>query len=470
MIKENQQLLNRFNVFTDFIIIFLCMPISYWIRLYLNGGVALAYELSFYLLMGAGFALLSVFLYATFGLYRSFRTRGILSELWTLIKVDILVMSALIAVLFIFRFIDFSRMLLGMYFCIIFFGVATKRILLRLMLRHWRKQGHNLKHILIIGGGTTAERYLHSIKSQSKLGYLPSGYVYDADTLEGTTHLGNYDKLRKLLDSLAFDEVVIALEPNEYMRLDWAVKQCESSGVKCSIIPFCHAYLTRSPRIEIVDGLPLINIRKIPLEFFANSILKRSFDVTVSLILLLVLSPVMLLTILGVKLSSPGPILFKQERVGLNRQPFNMLKFRSMKLNSAQQTGWSNQVDQRRTKFGSLIRKCSIDELPQLWNVLRGDMSLIGPRPELPHFVAQFREDIPLYMVKHQVRPGITGWAQVNGLRGDSSIPQRIEHDLYYIEHWSFLLDLKILFRTARLGFLNNEKIVVHAKESKVGK
>ena len=470
MIKENQELLNRLNVLTDGMIIFLAIPFCYWIRLYLNDGIALAYEFSFYLLIGGSFALINILLYAISGLYRSFRTRGILSELWMLLQVDIVAMSLLVAGLFIFRYVDFSRLLLGFYFCATFIGVGTKRMLLRILLRRWRKKGWNLKHILIIGGGKTAERYLDSIKTHAQLGYLPSGYIYCDDTLNDITRFGGYNRLQGLLDSLAFDEVVIALEPSEYNQLDWTVKQCESAGVKCSIIPLCHAYLTQSPRIEIVDGLPLINIRNIPLENIGNALLKRSFDVVISVILLILLSPVIFITTLGVKLSSSGPVLFKQERIGLNRKPFYMLKFRSMRTNCTEQTGWSNQVDQRRTRFGSLIRKCSIDELPQLWNVLRGDMSLIGPRPELPHFVDQFREDIPLYMVKHQVRPGITGWAQVNGLRGDSSIVQRIALDLYYIEHWSFGLDLKILLKTASFGFLNNEQLTESKNQVKVGK
>ena len=182
-------------------------------------------------------------------------------------------------------------------------------------------------------------------------------------------------------------------------------------------------------------------------------------DIAGALVLIVLSSPVMLLAAVGVKLSSPGPIIFRQKRVGLNKKPFYMYKFRSMRVNTASDTGWSTNSDPRKTRFGSFIRKFSIDELPQFFNVLKGDMSLVGPRPELPHFVDQFKEEIPLYMVKHQVRPGITGWAQVNGLRGDTSIKERIEHDVYYIENWSILLDIKILFLTLFKGFVNQEKL-----------
>ena len=190
-----------------------------------------------------------------------------------------------------------------------------------------------------------------------------------------------------------------------------------------------------------------------------NQLLKRGFDVAVSAALLVLLSPLLLLIAVATKLSSPGPVLFKQERIGLNKKPFMMYKFRSMRVNDEENTAWSGQQDDRRTWIGSLLRKTSLDELPQLLNTLKGDMSLVGPRPEIPYYVEQFRETVPLYMVKYQVRPGMTGWAQIHGLRGDTSIPDRVEHDLWYIDNWSFGLDLLILARTALGGMLNDEKL-----------
>ena len=180
----------------------------------------------------------------------------------------------------------------------------------------------------------------------------------------------------------------------------------------------------------------------------------------VSLILAIILIAV------GVKMSSPGPILFKQVRVGYKRQEFNMLKFRRMRVNNQETTGWSTNQDSRRTRFGSMLRKTSLDELPQLWNVFKGDMSLVGPRPELPYFVEQFKETIPLYMVKHQVKPGMTGWAQINGLRGDTDIEERVRYDLWYIENWSVGLDIRILFKTILGGMLNKEKVAPAKSDS----
>ena len=202
-----------------------------------------------------------------------------------------------------------------------------------------------------------------------------------------------------------------------------------------------------------------MNIRHIPLDNWVNAAAKRALEMLGSLALIICTSPIMLVAAIGVRLSSPGPVIFKQERVGRNKKPFMMYKFRSMRVNAAQDTGWSRNTDPRKTKFGAILRKFSIDELPQFFNVLKGDMSLVGPRPEVPHYVQQFKEEIPLYMVKHQVRPGITGWAQVNGLRGDTSIEERVRYDIYYIENWNFFFDLKILFMTLVRGVVNQEKL-----------
>ena len=214
------------------------------------------------------------------------------------------------------------------------------------------------------------------------------------------------------------------------------------------------------PQIDALGDLPLINLRRIPLDNLGNAFLKRSMDIVGSLALIVLTSPLMLFAAIGVKLSSPGPIIFKQRRIGLNKKPFYMYKFRSMYVNGSSDTAWSTNSDARKTKFGAFIRKFSIDELPQFFNVLKGDMSLVGPRPEVPHYVEQFKEEVPLYMVKHQVRPGITGWAQVNGLRGDTSITERIRHDIFYIENWTLLFDVKILFMTLFKGVINEEKLV----------
>ena len=268
-------------------------------------------------------------------------------------------------------------------------------------------------------------------------------YLAPRDCLPGIAYRGTYDALAHVLEHSSPDEVVIALEADEYPYLQSIIASSEKNGVKMSLIPFYNKYMPSRPSIDEVGDVSLVNLRHIPLDNIGNAFLKRAVDIVGSLLLILCTSPIMLFAAIGVKLSSPGPILFKQERVGLNKTPFYMYKFRSMRVNDKQNTGWSTNSDPRKTKFGSFIRKFSIDELPQFFNVLMGDMSLVGPRPELPYFVNQFKESVPLYMVKHQVRPGITGWAQVN---------------IYYIENWTLLFDIKILFMTV-FKFSNDETL-----------
>ena len=294
------------------------------------------------------------------------------------------------------------------------------------------------------------------------LGYWIDGYVSDREEETGSLglpYLGGYDSLPGLLAPKGVDEVVVSLEEKDFGLLGHIIEVCEQEGVKSSLLPFYTKYMPMRPYIDEVEGMPLINLRRVPLDNMLNSFVKRSFDIFWSLLGLLLLAPFLLAVAIGVKLSSPGPVIYSQERVGLNKKVFTMYKFRSMAVEgNADKTTWGTRGDPRRTRFGTFLRKYSIDELPQLFNVLRGDMSLVGPRPERPFFVEKFREEIPLYMIKHLVRPGMTGWAQVNGWRGDTSIAKRIECDIHYIENWSFLLDLKILFLTVFRGFVNHSE------------
>ena len=307
-----------------------------------------------------------------------------------------------------------------------------------------------------------AASYLDAIGRERELGYFADGYVAETPAVweYELPYLGTFEQLEDILDQYKPDEVVSAIEMEDYARTPQLIAACEKTGTKLSIIPFYADYITSNPQFDDIGGIPLLNIRRIALDNWGNAFFKRAIDIVASGLLLIVTSPIMLICALGVKLSSPGPVIFKQERVGRNKENFYMYKFRSMKVNDTQDTAWSSDQDDRKTKFGSFIRKFSLDEFPQFFNVFKGDMSLVGPRPELPFYVDRFKEEVPLYMVKHQVRPGITGWAQVNGLRGDTSIKERIDHDLYYIEHWSLLFDLKILLMTVFGGkFLNSEKL-----------
>lgn len=462
MIKENQRLINQLNVLSDGLILLLMMPLAYWIRFFLMPGGRFSVPFSGYMLLALGMAVLCLFTYTAFGMYQSFRRVPILKELTRLWLASLLDMALGLSGLFIFRSIDFSRWTMALFFVLSVGGLSAKRVLGRKIMRQLRAKGYNQKHVIVLGDGPTANRYLQVVGTQRYLGYHAAGYVArkPAEGLKALRYFGTYDQLEAILDEQRPDEVVCALEPEDYRYTPALIAACEKTGTKLAIIPFYSAYMTSILQFDNIGGIPLLNIRRVPLDNLGNALVKRVADVIFSGLLLLLTSPIMLICAIGVKLSSPGPVIFRQERVGRNKKIFYMYKFRSMRVNDAQDTGWSREQDKRKTRFGAFIRKVSLDELPQLFNVFKGDMSLVGPRPELPYFVEQFKEEVPLYMVKHQVRPGITGWAQVNGLRGDTSIKERIEHDLYYIEHWSVLLDVKILLMTIFGGkFVNGESL-----------
>lgn len=463
MIRENQRLLNHLNVCTDALAVFFSMLTAYWLRFIVFHGTE-SMTLEHYLWLGAGASVLTLVVFAVAGLYASFRTVRFHVEAGRVAALNLLVALIVMALIYILRFEETSRWLVVFFYLISTLLLTVKRMCLRTVLRHYRAMGYNQKRVLLVGHGENAELYLKKVVSDRSLGYQIVGYVAEDDCWRALPYCGGYGSLEEVFASTKPDEVVVALSEHETRRMPQIIHACEKDGVKVSVVPFYAKYMPSNPQVDNVNGLPLINLRRVPLDNVGNAVIKRLVDIVGSLVLILLSSPLMLIAAIGVKLSSPGPVIFRQERVGKDKKPFYMYKFRSMRVNDSQNTGWSKNVDDRKTWFGSLIRKCSIDELPQFFNVLKGDMSLIGPRPELPYFVEQFREDIPRYMVKHQVRPGITGWAQVNGLRGDTSIEKRIEFDLYYIENWTLAFDLHILIMTAFCMF-NKEKVAHPAKK-----
>ena len=274
---------------------------------------------------------------------------------------------------------------------------------------------------------------------------------------KGVKVLGRIDNLEIILPENKLDEIAITLSLQEYGKLESIVNLCEKSGVHTKFIPDYNRVIPSKPYTEDLQGLPIINIRHVPLTNTWAMLAKRIVDIFGAMVAMVLFSPIMLLSILFIRITSKGPVIFSQERVGLHNRPFKMYKFRTMEVQkqTAEEKAWTVKNDPRVTRIGRILRKTSMDELPQLFNILRGDMSLVGPRPERPLFVEKFKEEIPRYMIKHQVRPGLTGWAQVNGFRGDTSIRRRIDYDLYYIENWTMGLDIKILFLTFFRGFVN---------------
>ena len=462
MIKENQKLLNQVNVVSDGLLVYAMLPLAFWLRFYVLPGGVINITLGEYLKLDFLITALFLFSFAAFGLYRSFRNNSLMDEFSRLLRASTLDIMLLLSVLFVQHDEHYSRWTLAIFYLLVLAVLSAKRFVLRRLLRRYRQLGYNQKHVLIVGSSKMAQTYLDAIQRERELGYSTMGYVASAGakSLPGLLYLGDYDKLENLLNDLRLDEVISAIDMVDYQRTPHIIAACEKTGTKLSIIPFYADYMPSNPEFDDLNGIPLLNIRRIPLDNWGNAFCKRAFDIVGSLLLIICTSPIMLFCALGVRLSSPGPIIFKQQRVGRNKKPFYMYKFRSMRVNKQQDTGWSSQHDDRKTKFGSFMRKCSLDEFPQFFNVLKGDMSLVGPRPEVPFYVDQFKDEVPLYMVKHQVRPGITGWAQVNGLRGDTSIKARVEYDIYYIEHWRLLFDLKILWITVfKAKFMNDEAL-----------
>ena len=462
MIRKNQEFLNKVNMILDMLLVIGAYMLASWLRLdFLDGdSMNMAGISEKTLLLAVAYSLMLLLILSIFGFYNTTRTRKLIWKVKTIIIA--VTLSTLIAttLFFVFRLVDFSRGVILAFYVITLLLLIGKYAFMRLVLRRFRGKGYNLKHVIVIGTGRLARQYKDDIAEEAELGFHILGFVGNPNTLkEEEQHLGSFKDVDKILSSPEISEVVIALEPEEYGRLWTIIPACEKNGVKYSVIPFYNDIIPANPTIETIGKSKLINMRVNRLENLGWAMLKRSFDFITSLLGLIILSPLFLFIAIGVKLSSPGPVLFKQNRVGYQRKEFKMLKFRSMRQNDEENTAWTTNEDPRRTKFGAFLRKTSLDELPQLINVLKGEMSLVGPRPELPHFVEQFKDTIPYYMVKHQVKPGMTGWAQVNGYRGDTSVEKRVELDLWYIDHWSFWLDIKILFRTFFGGMVNKENL-----------
>lgn len=461
MIKRWQQVLNQVNRVIDFFIVGLSYAgaTSFWLLVVRQDPTNLAMRPNNLFWFSVAFAFVSVFGYQLAKLYDSIRGRSFGFDVkWVLIVNAITILGGG-ALFYILRLTDFSRAALALFFVLSSVLILIKRKLARVILSRYRSKGYNLKHVILVGSGALAQKYADTIRSAPQFGYTIDGYI-GACGIEGLPCFGEWDEhANGLLSKPGIDEVVVALELDQAELLPQIIAATEKYGTKVSIIPHYNDYIPSSTTIQSFGECKLLSLRTTPLDFPSNAMVKRLFDVVGSLILITLTSPIMLFAAVGTLLSSPGPIIFRQMRVGKNKKLFQMYKFRSMRVNAEERTGWTKNDDPRKTRFGSLMRKTSIDELPQFFNVLKGDMSLIGPRPEVPHFVEQFQETVPLYMLKHLVRPGITGWAQVNGYRGDTSIEERVKHDIWYIEHWSFWLDLRICIRTALGGIFNKEKV-----------
>ncbi len=444
---DSSQLSTRAHTLITAVLSYIGFIAAYFIRFYLMPGV-INYSFTLYSLMGLTSALLhyviySLFFYSQMNLYRRY-TRLVQRT----VLCEILCVGLTLAALFLINLPLVSRMAVFISGVLDTVFICAKHYVVLRAYTALHRSGIYQRNTLLIGEGPTAQRYASTVLAQPEAGHHLVGYVAAWMFEPGSTRLGGYDDLESVLAATPVDEAIIALPAHEYIRLDHIICLCEKYGVPLRIIPCYEERISYQIVTSKFEDIQMIGIRDIPLNRLYNAFIKRFFDILISLSALIVLSPLMLVIAIGVRISTRDTIFFAQTRIGKNKKPFKMLKFRSMRTNDEEDSAWSTNEDDRRTFFGALIRKLSIDELPQLINVLKGDMSIVGPRPEIPHFVEQFRDEVPLYMIRHMVKPGMTGLAQVSGYRGDTSIRGRIDCDIAYIENWTIWLDIRIILRT----------------------
>ena len=392
-------------------------------------------------------------------LYTTNRSRTHIGELFAVFKASITATLILVALTYFTRE-RYSRLTLGLFLGYALVLVSVTRLVLRLALAEVRRRGFNLKTILVIGEGVLGLRVVETVRDHRELGFRVVGVLAQDQEkarkkVRGAPVIGGVEDVEKVLDAQQVDQVIIALPLDQQLVVKDLMERLALRTVDVKVVPDLYQYITLYGGLEEFGGLPIISLQGDPMDGWSR-VAKRAFDILFSLLAIGVTAPIMLLTAVMVKLTSRGPTLYRQERMGMDGHTFHILKFRTMRTD-AELSGamMASAEDPRRTPIGTFLRKYSIDELPQFFNVLVGDMSLVGPRPERPVFIEEFKRQIPRYHLRHKVKSGITGWAQINGLRGQTSIQKRIEYDLYYIENWSLLMDLKILVRTALGGFLS---------------
>lgn len=442
------------NIFIDALLIHIAYIAAIYTRYHILDGYytvnpfGYAYKLTIGL-----YALVTIFAQYQYGIYDKYqrRKRYALKILW----IHTVGVMSLIGLLYMVKELHFSRLALFLFYIYACILLGTRYLLSTVN----KTCSDDRRQMIVVGSGKLAKQYIEDVTLHSEWGCKVSGYVSDCERNGIETYLGSYEQLSEILDAFPQSELVVALEEHEAYWLANVLSSAEKAGTHIYLIPFYNDAIPKNAYIESYDRSCLIDLRRNFMDEPWNAFVKRAMDLLVASLMLILLSPLMLVTALLVKMSSPGPILFKQERIGKDKKQFVMYKFRSMITSETAKTAWTTQHDPRTTAIGHFIRKYSIDELPQLFNVIKGDMSLVGPRPEVPYHVDHFKNEISRYLLRQQVKPGMTGWAQVHGLRGDTSIQTRIDYDLWYIENWSVALDVKILFLTAFGGMINKEEV-----------
>jgi Undecaprenyl-phosphate glucose phosphotransferase len=451
MLKAHSRLFEQLMLAGDLALIAGCWVAAYLVRFYVIRGTDIP-AFGGYALQLVPILVVWGVAFKTFDLYRPHRLASHVSEWLDIAKASTLGVLVLVALMtFAFRSYDYSRLVIGIFWAASIVACSLSRAVFREALRVARRHGYNQRYAVVVGGGEPVIEVLRVLRHRPDVGIQLLGVLSDKDQMEGVggRWLGTPEDIRAVLDARPVDIVIIALPHGEYSRMSAVLNAIGDDPVAIHFVPDVFSLASLRGGIEEFEGLPIIHLRESPL-YGWNGVLKRGFDLVLGALALMGALPVMLFVALAIRLTSAGPVLYRQERMGLDGRRFAMLKFRTMRLDAEAESGpqWARPDDPRSTPVGAVLRRWSVDELPQLVNVLRGEMSLVGPRPERPSFVEEFRRRVPGYMLRHKVKAGMTGFAQINGWRGNTSLKKRIEYDLYYIERWSLGFDLRILLQT----------------------
>ena len=464
MLKKHAQFFRSFFILSDFLILSIAWILSYILRFYTTLiSSPLIVPPPFWVYVEFLFPLWLIWALVSnrFTIYRPRRMDSFSREFFDISKSLIVTFFILVAVIFLLKRVEFSRLAFFYFLVTAVAGLVVARFLVRKIMAMLRKRGFNQRFALIAGTGILGQKVLQEISFYPELGIQVLGFLTNkieevGGKIKSIPVIGLYKDVDKYLNRMNVDIFFIALSINEYRYFEDLVKDVQGDLSEIKVVPASYEFLGLRGGMDALGDLPIMSLQESPL-YGWDSVFKRIFDLILGTLILLATFPIMLIIALLIKLTSEGPILYRQERIGIDGCRFRMLKFRTMRMDAEQETGpvWAKENDPRRTKIGALLRKMSLDELPQLFNVLKGEMSLVGPRPERPDFVKEFKDRIPLYMLRHTTKTGMTGWAQVNGWRGNTSLEKRIEHDLYYIQHWSIGFDLKILLMTLWRGLFS---------------
>lgn len=442
------------HIISDLLMINFVFLFAYWFR-FNSGIIPVIYgvpSIREYIKPLPIISILLLFIMRSFDLYSTKRRLSMLDEFFAIIKSMTVGLVIFMAATFVYRDFSYSRMMLLICWINLILFISCARFIINRIRLALRAANRDFSNLLLIGTGSTSLRLIRHIRNNPHWNYKIVGAVSVSgeptkQSLEGTPVIGELDGLAEILSRKDIEEVILTAPSLSRDRIMSIILECEKRMVNFHLIADLLGMITSQVDMENIDGVPLLSLKESPLVLSYNRFIKRAMDLIGSSIGLILFSPIFLIISIAVKLSSPGPVFYLQKRIGEDGRRFTIIKFRTMVNKAEKGTGavWAKRDDPRRTKVGAFLRRHNLDELPQLINVFKGEMSLVGPRPERPKFVGRFKENIPRYMSRHKIRSGMTGWAQVNGLRGDTSIEERTKYDIYYVENWSLVFDIKIL-------------------------